>query len=354
MTLLLYILRQLTVSTAFAVGALAFVVFPGIAVSAVQRLGGVSLQAVLTYIPLVGVELAPYLVSLGFLLGIVSTFGRLAADREWVAISMSGIHPFRTLIPGAILAVILGFGTHALLADVSPVWKLEQGNFRGNALLEAFRNLAPGRSELDLGPFYLGAVSRDGDAFVDVQIHVPRDDGKENLVLVAERAELSISEDELFVQLIQARTVKRDEMLSNAAPAVQIKLSDLITPRLKDPTRAKHQTSSAMRAALAEGELDPERELEYRFEIQRRMAVGATYLVFLLVGIPTGLWLRSGNQLVGMGAAAIYAFTYYILSLRLGSSLALAGTVPPALAAWTTNILGAAIGLVLTWKLVRR
>ena len=354
MTLLLYILRQLTVSTAFAVGALGFVVFPGIAVSAVHRLGGVSLQAVLTYIPLVGVELAPYLVSLGFLLGVVSTFGRLAADREWIAVSMSGIHPFRTLIPGAMLAVVLGCGTYALLANVSPVWKLEQGNFRGNALLEAFRNLAPGRSELDLGPFYLGAVSRDGDAFVDVQIHVPREGGKENLVLVAERAELSISDDELFVQLIEARTVKRDEMLRSAAPAVVINLSELITRRSKDPTLAKHQTSAAILAALSDGQLEQERELSYRFEVHRRFAVGATYLVFLLVGIPTGLWLRSGNQLVGMGAAAIYAFTYYILSLRLGAALAQSGTVPPELAAWTTNLLGAAVGVFLLWRVVRR
>lgn len=354
MTLLWYILRQLAVSTVFAVGALGFVVLPGIAVSAVHRLGGVSLQAVLSYIPLVGIELAPYLVSLGFLLGVVSTFGRLAADNEWVAIGMSGIHPFRTLVPGLLLAGVLGYGTHALLAEVSPVWKLEQGNFRSNALVEAFRNLAPGRSELDFGRFYLGAVSRDGDAFVDVQIHVPRDGEQENLVLVAERAELSFADDDLFLQLTGMRTVRRDEMWAIAEPRVVVDLSQLVTRRSRDPTLAKHQTSHALRAALAEGELASERELSYRFELHRRLAVGATYLVFLLVGIPTGLWLRSGHQLAGMGMAAAYAFIYYILSLRLGSALALSGTLAPELAAWTTNLLGGAVGLGLLWRVVRR
>ncbi|MEO0652897.1 MAG: LptF/LptG family permease, partial [Planctomycetota bacterium] len=81
---------------------------------------------------------------------------------------------------------------------------------------------------------------------------------------------------------------------------------------------------------------------------------GATYLVFLLIGIPTGLWLRSGNQLAGLGLAAVYAFTYYIVSLRLGRELALSETLPPELAAWTTNLIGALAGTFLYWKVVRR
>ena len=70
--------------------------------------------------------------------------------------------------------------------------------------------------------------------------------------------------------------------------------------------------------------------------------------------IPTGLWLRSGNQLAGLGLAAVYAFTYYIVSLRLGRELALSETLPPELAAWTTNGLGLLAGLFLYWKVVRR
>ena len=354
LTLLWYVLRQLAVSSALAVGALAFVVLPGIAVSAVHRLGGVSLEAVLKYIPLVGIELAPYLASLGFLLGVVSTFGRLAADKEWTAIGMAGVHPLRIYAPGAVLAALLGAGTFWLLSTVSPEWKLQQGNFRANALLEAFKSLAPGRSELDFGRFYLGAVSRDGMAFVDVQIRIPKAEGEDDLALVASRAELAFGDGKLFMQLEDVRTVKQGDVLGNERPRVMVDLSEMLTRRQKDPTRAKHMTSQAMRAALAIGDLDDIQASDYRFELHRRLAVGATYLIFLLVGVPTGLWLRSGNQLAGLGLAAVYAFTYYIVSLRLGRELALSGTLPPELAAWTTNLFGTAAGLFLYWKVVRR
>jgi lipopolysaccharide export system permease protein len=353
-TLFWYILRQVAVSSGFAVGALAFVVFPGIAVSAVHRLGGVSLEAVLRYIPLVGVELAPYLVSLGFLLGVVSTFGRLAADKEWTAVGMAGIHPLQAYAPGLLLAALLGSGTVWLLGSVSPTWKLEQGNFRSNALLEAFKSLAPGRSELDFGRFYLGAQARDGAAFVDVQIRVPRPDGAADYAIIAKRAELGFDQDELFVQLDDARTVKAGDTLYSERPNVRVDLSKLLERREKDPRRAKHMTSSAMAEALAAGGLDPPRELEYRFELHRRLAVGATYLIFLMIGIPTALWLRSGNQLAGLGLAAVYAFTYYIVSLRLGRELALSGALVPELAAWTTNAVGAVLGVVLYARVVRR
>ncbi|MHC4263002.1 MAG: LptF/LptG family permease [Planctomycetota bacterium] len=354
MTLFWYVLRQLMLSSGFAVGALAFVVFPGIAVSAVHKLGGVSLEAVLRYIPLVGIEIAPYLVSLGFLLGVLSTIRRLAADKEWTAIGMSGLHPLRIYVPGFLLAMLLGLSTFWVLGTVSPQWKLQQGNFRANALLDAFKSLAPGRSEIDFGRFYLGAVSRDGSAFVDVQIRIPREEGEDDLALVARRAELAFGDGQLFVELEDGRTVKRGEFLRMESPRVAVDLSQVLTRRQKDPTRAKHMTSRAMLAALSLDSLERPRELDYRFELHRRLAVGATYLIFLLVGIPTGLWLRSGNQLAGLGLAAVYAFTYYIVSLRLGRELALSETLPPELAAWTTNGLGLLAGLFLYWKVVRR
>jgi lipopolysaccharide export LptBFGC system permease protein LptF len=249
---------------------------------------------------------------------------------------------------------LLGGGTYWLLASVSPRWKLEQGNFRSNALLEAFRNLAPGRSEIDFGRFYLGAVSRDGSAFVDLQIRAPRGEGEDDLALVARRAELSFGASELLVPLKDARTVKEGDSLFNESPVVVVDLSQLVTPRPKDPNRAKHMTSAALQRALDRPRLPDDRSLEYRFEVHRRWAVAATYLIFLLLGVPTGLWLRSGNQLAGLGAAAVYAFTYYILSLRLGHELAVSGTLAPEFAAWSTNALGLLVGVFLLWRVVRR
>ena len=355
MTLFLYILRQLVQATLFAVVGLGFVVFPGVAVSAVHKLGGVSIGAVMRYIPMVGAELAPYLLSLGFLLATVSTFGRLAADKEWIAISMSGKHPLRTMLPGLLLAVVLGSATYVLAAELSPRWKYESSNFRANALLEEFRALAPGRTEIDFGKFYLNAQNRESDsgAFRDVQIRIPRPDGTE-MPIIARRAALGFTSSELVIQLEDMHSVTEQGRLSNERMQFNVPLQLLVERRDRDPSRAKYRTSGDMLAALGAGEAPPELESSYVFELHRRYALGAMFLVFLVVGVATGLWLRSGQQLAGLGTSAVYAFVYYVLSMRLGRELALSGALSPVLAAWTTNLLGAALALFLMWRVVLR
>lgn len=349
MTLFWYILRQLFVATVFAVVALGFVVFPAVAVSAVHKLGGVSLGAVVRYVPMVGVELLPYLLSLGFLLAVVSTFGRLAGDKEWIAIQMAGVHPARLLLPGALLALMLGGTTTFVASTLSPSWKLEQGNFRVNALIEAFRQLAPGRTELDFGPFYIGSRARDGNSFVDAQIRVAQE-GKEPVVLVAERATLQIVGNELFIELDEPHYVGEDHRLRLEEIQRRILLSDLFERRSADTSRAKYRTSAILAKDLAQGDLTLEKQRRYRFAIHRRLALGATFLMFLLVGVPTGLWLRSGGQLSGLGAASMYAFGYYVLSLQLGKGLAYSGQLPAELAAWLAVGIGLLIGAAMTWR----
>jgi lipopolysaccharide export LptBFGC system permease protein LptF len=352
-TLHLYVLRALVLSTVFAVGALGFVVFPAVAVSAVHKLGGVSLGAVLRYIPMIGVELLPYLVSLGFLLGVVSTFGRLAADREWIAIQMAGVHPLRLLLPGVVVAVLLGAGTTWLIGTLSPRWKLEQDNFRANMIVQTLRNLAPGRTEFDIERFYLSGT-RDGAAFTDVQIRVPGAEGEADRALVADRVEIEFDERFMYLDLIEVRSVDEHDAFKAAHVSIPIELSRIFEPRAKDERRPKYRTSHRLRHDLASGTTPPEFEDEYRFEVHRRWSVGVTYLLFLLIGVPTGLWLRSGTQLTALGAASVYAFTYYILSLRLGKSLAEGGVLAPEVAAWSTSALALVVGIVLLARIVRR
>ena len=79
-----------------------------------------------------------------------------------------------------------------------------------------------------------------------------------------------------------------------------------------------------------------------------------TYFVFLILGAPTGLWLRSGTQLSALTGAIGYAFLYYLLSMRLGKELANVGLLGPGLAAWTTNAIYLAIGLFLMRRMVKR
>src|SRR6185503_838178 len=104
----LYILRELLVSFAFTLGGILVLTLPAIAAIAVHKLAGVKIMLVLLYIPLIQTGMIPYILPLAFLLAVVVTYGRLAADNEWTAIRMSGRNPAACLMPGAVMAVALG------------------------------------------------------------------------------------------------------------------------------------------------------------------------------------------------------------------------------------------------------
>jgi len=91
-----------------------------------------------------------------------------------------------------------------------------------------------------------------------------------------------------------------------------------------------------------------------RFEFHMRNTVAASCLMFLLLGVATGLTLRSGAQLGALATGVGYALAYYLLSMRLGKGLALSGAVPQWFAAWAVTLVGTVAGLALSWKALRR
>jgi len=105
---------------------------------------------------------------------------------------------------------------------------------------------------------------------------------------------------------------------------------------------------------VASGELDERDDRNYRYEIHRRYALSMTYVLFLLLGIPPGILLRSGTQLAAFVGAMGYAFLYYVLAFRLGEILKDSEVLTPVLAAWSTNLLFLVAGAVLCFRTLWR
>jgi len=371
----LYLLRQLGVSIAFALAGLGILVVPAITVQAVQKLGGAGIAAVVDYIPLVLIELVPYLAPIAFLLGVVATFGRLAADNEWTAMASAGVHPVRTLAPGLLIAVLGMFGTHHLLATVSPDWKYAQRVYVRNAKVDAFRGLGKGRTQFEIGDFFVDAARTDGNGtFSEVVLGIPleseddraggeqaAEDAKANmLVVVADRIRIAFTGRDMEVFFENARFLRDDLGVESEMPYFRRPLDELVGAMKKARDDPKFLTNALMRRRLA-GELEPgdqplkeRRREDYRFEIQRRLALSSTYIVFLLLGAATGLWLRRGSQLGAMATAIGFALIYYILSMQLGTKLAEVRLIPLAFAAWATNGLFLVAGLFMARRFMWR
>lgn len=351
MRIQLYILRQLLLSLLFSAAGLSVIVLPTIAIQAVNKLGAISVGTVARYLPLVVAELVPYLLPMAFLLAVVATYGRLAAERELIAIKMAGIHPGRLALPGFLVALPLALGTDHLLGEVSPELKYQQRSLLRDADVSRFLAGMSGRNLLTFGKNVLKSESTQGSVRTGAELDMELDDGQ-HVKIIADEVRIDVESDplegdRLVARMKGARLQTEDTSSYSAAPTYSWKLSEIFPTQKKDRSSPKYQRTTDMNEALEGAVLEPAQREEFRYEIHRRHALSATYLLFLLLGVPTGVVLRSSTQLGAFTGAVGYAFLYYVLAMRLGKVLAATGTISPIVAAWATNGLFLAVGLVL-------
>jgi lipopolysaccharide export LptBFGC system permease protein LptF len=344
MRLHLYVLRSLVASFAFALGAIVVLAVPGIAVSAVSRLPGVDTGTLLLFMPLILSEFIPYVVPVCFLLAVIFTYGRLEADGEWTAIQMAGVHPWRTLSPGLVFALLLCLFTLWLLSEELPRICRAQKRFQIDASRALFQNMSPGRTEVQFGKYYLSALARDGEDFLDVVIVAPSASGGPPVRLVADRVHFEFHEGYVDVHLTRPHTISGAFEVRSSDPVIRIDLTQMQATGTSLPRSTRYRESSQLRELIAAGGLEQDRRLGYRYEIQQRRASASICLVFLLLGVPTGIRLWRRRQLVAIAAGVGYALVYYVLSMRLGHVLVDRRLLSADLGAWILPMLGLLVG----------
>jgi LPS export ABC transporter permease LptG/LPS export ABC transporter permease LptF len=87
----------------------------------------------------------------------------------------------------------------------------------------------------------------------------------------------------------------------------------------------------------------------YLTEFHRRLALPTACLVLALVGIPLGLSSRKGGRSTGFVLTILLVFLYYFVSLA-GVEMARQGKVAPIIGAWMANLVFAAAGAALLWR----
>jgi len=353
MKLQIYVLRSLALSFVFALGAIVVLAVPGVAVSAVSRLPGVDTPTLLLFMPLLLSEFLPYVVPVCFLLAVVFTYGRLEADGEWTVIQMSGMHPLRLFAPGLVLGLVLSLFTYGLLAELLPRICRAQKHYQVTASRTLFQNLSPGRTELPFGKFFLSALGRDGKDFLDVVVVLPAQGDEPQRKFVADRIHFEFQGNNVLVYPTNMHTISGAFDLRSADPVIRINLDQIEESSERAFRSMRYRGSSQLQALLEAGEFDAKTANVVRHKIHQRRASASISLVFLLLGIPTGLGLWRRRQLMAIAAAVGYALAYYVLSMRLGQILVEQRLLSPRYAAWVLPAIGALVGIELCRRSLR-
>lgn len=89
----------------------------------------------------------------------------------------------------------------------------------------------------------------------------------------------------------------------------------------------------------------------YLLEVHKKYSLPAACVVFILIGAPLGILARKGGMSVSIGIS-IGLFIIYWAFLIGGEELSDRGFISPVVAMWSANVLIAAVGLVLLYKVV--
>jgi lipopolysaccharide export system permease protein len=136
------------------------------------------------------------------------------------------------------------------------------------------------------------------------------------------------------------------------ASAKELQQGRTLTPLPEAPTsspgmRAAQAEQLKLQVRLAENQIDGD-----EVEIEKKFAIAAACVIFVLLGAPVALRFPRGGVGLTIGVS-LGVFGLYYVGLVVGETLARGNLIPPFWAMWSTNLLLLVIGLVLTSRLGR-
>jgi lipopolysaccharide export system permease protein len=332
-----------------------FAALVGIIVSATYRARGTSLLQTLELVPHLGAGLVPHLLPLVFLIALVSTYGRLSAEREIIAIRMAGVHLARLLSPALLVGAALSALIFHFSGEIEPEMKRRQGELAKRMAAAVLKPRASGVNELSFATrgreqsssFYMSWASRDEQGRFERLFLAFRDE-KEDAQLRARRATMRLQEiggrQQLLLDLEDALYIDGRSQVEGSG---RITRGFDLPMRLRETyatTRELHARNDAnARQPLPPAETKEEKQAQRRErklrlnienELRQREATALAPLLFACLGIPISILLRTSARLVTFLVAAGIALLGYYPLTYVGSAMASEGDLSPFLGAY--------------------
>jgi len=303
-----------------------------------------------------------YVLPIAFLLGAVIGVGRLAEDREVVALSAAGVSPARLVrVP-----LVLGIGTAALglwlSLSLEPM-ALAAARERLNDVVK--RNVM---SDVKPGTFY--------DQIPGYTLYAERvRDGRWENVLISDHSNPSapvlalassgglepVGVGEEMQLVLGGGEIHREDAASDEYVAAEFGRAELViglgtalTDRNVLARSVREMNAAAMEARIREARAKGDVEEAWRFEgyLHRRLAQPLAIIPFALLAVPLGASRRVGRAFA-VGATLLAVVAHYVL-LRSGEVLAQRGALPAWLSLEIPTVVLSAVALVFVALQARR
>ncbi|HTN51285.1 MAG TPA: LptF/LptG family permease [Anaeromyxobacter sp.] len=307
-------------------------------------------------------QLLGQVIPVAFLLGAVLGVGRLAEDREVVAMGAAGLSPARLVRVPLLLSVGVAALGLWLSLSVEPA-ALRAGRLRLNDIVK--RNVT---NDVRSGTFYdqipsytLYAERAAEGRWENVLIH-DRSNPAAPVLALARRGRLEpVGEGEDMRLVLEQGELHREQLDSDDYAAATFRTAELVVA-LGDTLTDRNSLSRTSRDATvpealarvaayrAAGRLEDARHDEA--VLGRRISAPLVVLALAILAVPIGA-ARRGGRAFGIGATFGVIVLHYLL-LRGSEVLAQRGDLPAIAGLQLPNLVLAALGLALLWQLDRR
>ena len=296
-------------------------------------------------------------IPMSLLMALLVTFGRLSADREFVAFQACGVSMRRLLSPvGLVSGLCCGATAYVLLVAVPA------GNQR---FREITFNIIASQAEGEVKPRVFFTSFSDIDLYVR---EIPPTGGWEGVfmsdnrggegstIYLAKRGRVVIDRNKKTVEMVLDEGTRHsadpagkyevysfDRVLLNLSPGGMF-------PEGGPPKGDREMSIAELRARAEEIRAQGQFPHNQLFEIHKKFSIPAACLVFGLIGLALGATNRRDGKLASFVIGVAIVFVYYIL-LWLGQSLTKGRMLAPWLAAWLPNIVLGILGIILfKWR----
>lgn len=373
-----YVMRQVLVTSAFAVVVLSVVLVLGNVFKQLLDLlvnHNVPLEFILSFIGYILPFSLTFTIPWSFLTAVLLVFGKMSAENELIALRSSGVSIARLCVSVFLVALVFVGLCLWINVEVAPRAQVK--------MKDALYNIATSN------PLAMFADDKVIEEFPGRKIYVERNNGRElhNIlvyemdldhnpmkVVFARRGLLDTDREnnQLLLHLFDTRFELRDEAdpenLAKIRPATAqettfpISLQELFEKNKKKKglsamTISELQDRLNEEQAAAASKADKKRlaaeQSAARTEVSKRFSFSLASLAFGLIGVPLAITAHRKETSIGFMLSLAVAFIYFLFII-LADTVRTNPKAHPELLIWSPNVLFIGLGVWLFWRLNRK
>ncbi|MDP2921187.1 MAG: LptF/LptG family permease [Candidatus Omnitrophota bacterium] len=304
--------------------------------------------------------LLSYTIPMSILTSVLLVFGRLSSDNEIIAIRASGINIYRLSIPLLVIGLLFSLFSVVLNNDIIPSMHFESRKIIKNIGVKTpAAYLEPGTFIKSFKGYIIFIHEIDKNKLKGVRIYQPQED-RSTRTIIAERGEFITLDNQNAVKLKLINGTSDEPNPKNPINFYKLNFKTYYLTLNVDESIASSNYTEKKPKEMNFQEIKKEIDRLGRYhvdtpsliaEFHRKISVSFASVIFVIIGIPLGVFTKRGEKTIQFAIALGVIVLYYLL--MAGSiALSLKSAANPAILMYLPNIIIGALGIILLRKTI--